>query len=120
MTSRRNLLLGMFLLMFIGIGTAQMTPQYSHYETYTLDDTNNIIYVTAVVDGTTTNCFGPCQAATHQGRVYVQIGNSSGWVYGPAVGPPTYISVSNQKSSAGIPGVDVSGLVTEIIFIRNR
>lgn len=96
------LLLGQF-------GFAQMTYDYSSYDTNSFDSTH--IYVTAVVDGSAT-CNNihieslNCSAVTHQGQVYVELGNTGGWVYGPKVNPNNYISVSNAQSITPTPGAE--------------
>jgi hypothetical protein len=92
------------VLLYLGISSAQMTPQYSMYATES-GDSNNNIYISAVVDGTTTNCNQGCNYAEHNGNVYVKIGSSSGiWVSGPYVNPTSYVNVTNQKTIAATPG----------------
>jgi len=82
-------------------GFAQMTYDYSAYETHSYDASH--IYATAVVDGSAT-CSNihiqslNCSAVTHQGQAYVNLAGTGGWVYGPEVNPNDYISVSNAQS----------------------
>ena len=80
------------------MGWATMNPQYSSYVTYSADATH--IYVTALVDGTTTGCNLPpyCINVYHQGKVYVTLAGTGGWVYGSQVPPSSYLSVSNAQS----------------------
>ena len=77
-----------------------MNPQYSHYINRSSDATH--IYATAVVDGTTSGCDTCPPTIKHTGKVYLQIGTVSGWVYGSPVTPKTYISVSNAKTTAAV------------------
>jgi hypothetical protein len=41
---------------------------------------------------------------THQGKVYNTISTVGGWVNGPTVWPPNYISVTNSQTFRGTPG----------------
>lgn len=107
------------LLLVVLLGQSafsQMTYSYSTYTTNTADQ--NHFYVTAVVDGSAT-CNNVhiqslnCAAVTHQGQVYVSIGNVSGWQYGPAGNPNNYISVSNaQTLDDPVVGTDYSETTT--------
>jgi hypothetical protein len=90
------------ILLWGHIGFAQMTYNYSSYVQYSADATH--IYATAVVDGSATcnnihiqslNC-----AIYHQGKVYLTLGNTGGWVYGAQVNPNSYISVTNSQTLA--------------------
>lgn len=89
------------ILLWGHIGFAQMTYNYSSYVQYGADATH--IYATAVVDGSAT-CNNThiqslnCSAIYHQGKVYLAVGNTSGWVYGAQVNPNNYISVTNAKT----------------------
>jgi hypothetical protein len=104
---QRPILWLVFGLWFIGVASAQMNPQYGAYWTMSVDQNNNL-YVSSVVDGTTSPCSGACLYAQHQGQVYVKIGSSGGWVYGPYINPSSYMSVTNQRSIVATPGVDYS------------
>lgn len=99
---RLHLLLLPVLLLLLGhIGFGQMTYSYSSYVQHSNDATH--IYATAVVDGSAT-CNNThiqslnCSAIYHQGKVYLTIGNTGGWVYGGQVNPNSYISVTNSQT----------------------
>lgn len=73
---RRTLALLVLILSCCGVSLS-MTPEYSSYVTESADASNNV-YVSAVVEGTTINCYNNCSPAQHQGSVYLQSGPLAG------------------------------------------
>ena len=97
-------LLAMPLLFLVIQAWGTMTPQYSSYTTRTADQ--SYLYVSAVVDGTTTGCNLPpyCIGYYHQGKIYLTLGSTGGWVTGTQTPPPNYLSVTNAKQVAFVEG----------------
>jgi hypothetical protein len=109
-------LLTAVLAVFVGQAWGTMTPQYSSYVTHSADTTH--IYATMVVDGTTTGCSLPpyCINVNHQGKVYLTLAGTGGWVYGSQVSPPSYLSVSNAQSLAYTPGSDYTEVTEADVY----
>jgi hypothetical protein len=82
-----------------------MQPRYSDYVSVSRD--GGTIYTTVQVSGYTQVQIEPgctLTGVTHQGKVYNTISTVGGWVNGPTVWPPNYISVTNSQTFRGTPG----------------
>lgn len=111
------------LILFVATGAGQlqqtMVPQYAAYVSYSYDDTNNLLYQTVLVDGTTTGgctqtitvVCGPngqtctyqfthqsCLTAVHTPTITNQLGNAGGTSTGPSVNPFSYLSYQTTTS----------------------
>ena len=100
------------MLAFPAIGSAQgckgvMTPEYSTYTTFALDQSLHI-YSTFAVDGTTiigNTEYCNISGTTHRGSAYNKLGSVGGTIYSPPVPPASYLGVSNPQEIVGVPGV---------------
>jgi|GEM_PF-6261307 len=125
---RKSILIS-FLICLAGCCWGQMTPQFDSYATYSSDSNNNL-YQTIVVEGTTlgactTTCcqsspYPPyyscwscqipgCSSLIHTPKINNVINGVGGWSTGPGVSPFSYISyqttTSVQIPSGGQPSV---------------
>ncbi len=76
-------------------------------------DANNVIYSTAVVDG---SYFAMPLGAVHTPEVYNSLNGVGGWVYGTAAPPQNYVSATNNQHIQGSPGVVYQNNTTEQVF----
>ena len=107
-------------LALTAIGHAQYYPQYESSTTIS-GDANSMIYVTVVVDGTTTGtCTHPCPPCgqwgcstcnypgcpgDHTPYIYNVLNGGGGWTTGPAVSMFGYMSYQVTSSTQGQDGV---------------
>lgn len=107
-----TLLLGQFAF-------SQMNTSYSIYMPNPTSD-NTYIYVSGVVDGTST-CISniehfDCGSIYHQGQVQLTVGSNTGTTYGPHVCPKCYINQTGTESSTYQPGVIAQAKALGLVF----
>jgi hypothetical protein len=76
-------------------------------------DANNIIYSSAVVDG---SYYAMPLGAMHTPEVYNNLNGVGGWVYGTSAPPQNYISATNNQQIQGVPGAVYSNNTTEQVY----
>jgi hypothetical protein len=84
-----------------------MTPEYSSYLTWSLDS-NNVIYSTAVVDGSTivhtSEYCSISPSVYHQASIKNTLGSVGGtYEYSPRTAPAGYISLSDAQDLPSVP-----------------
>jgi hypothetical protein len=114
------------LILFLSLPAvlfAQMTPQYSGYQSLSVNTGMTTGYSTVVVQGTTNpysqNCYYPCQygtcqipncPSTHTPKILNQYGTIGGWQTGPGYQPNAVI---NYSTTIAVPLDPVHGSQTK-------